>query len=179
MSRRFIAAAALAVSAALLAGCSQQPGTAAFVEGERITENEVADASATFGSLLGSAPDLSALVDALIKEKLVTPLVAEYDLTASDEDVRAYFDAYSESQGAEPLTDAQLTDAGIAVGRYLMLMGEATDSEDVDVIYEEILASFQSADIEVSPRYGEFTEDGELVAITHPWLEPLATAAVQ
>ena len=170
MSRRSLAAA-LVASAALLGACSPMPGTAAVVDGERITERHVTDASATFAELLGSAPSTAAVLDALVKEKVVTPVAEEFGITASDAQVVDYFAEYSASTGAEPLEESAFTPAGLRVGRYLYLMGEAQMSEDVQEISTGMLEAFQSADIEVSARYGAYNENGELLPTVHPWLE--------
>ncbi|NCD17613.1 MAG: hypothetical protein EOL91_09960 [Actinobacteria bacterium] len=170
MSRRSLAAA-LVVSAALLGACSPMPGTAAVVDGARITERHVTDASATFTQLLGSAPNTAAIVDALVKEKVITPVAADFGLTASDAQVVEYFGEYTASTGAEPLPESEFTPAGLQVGRYLYLMGEAQMSEDVQEISVSMLEAFQTADIEVSARYGGYNENGELLPTAHPWLE--------
>ena len=173
MSRRSIAAA-LVVSAALLGGCAQLPGTAATVDGARVTEGDVADATQDFEQLLGSAPNAVAVVDALVKEKVVTPVAAEYGITASDAQVVDYFGEYSASTGAEPLEE--FSEAGLQVGRYLYLMGEAQLSEDAMGISEDMLAAVEAADIEVSDRYGAYNEGGELLPVEHPWLKTFNAA---
>lgn len=173
MSRRIIA---LLASAALLGGCAQLPGTAASVDGERISECQVAEASETFEKLLGAAPNSTAVLDALIKERVVTPVMAEYGLTASDSEVVDYFGQYSSATGTEPLADEEYSAAGLQAGRYLVLMGAAQLHEDVQAIAAEMLTAFQEADIEVSDRYGAYNENGELAAIEHPWLTTFAAA---
>jgi hypothetical protein len=147
------------------------PGTAAVVDGARITERHVTDASATFTQLLGSAPNTAAIVDALVKEKVITPVAEDFGLTASDAQVIEYFGEYSASTGVEPLAESEFTPAGLQVGRYLYLMGEAQMSEDIQEISTSMLEAFQSADIEVSDRYGGYNENGELLPTAHPWLE--------
>lgn len=171
MSRRIIA---LVASAALLGGCAQLPGTAASVNGERISEGQVADAAVTFEKLLGSTPNAGALVDFLVKERVVTPVAAEYGLTASDAQVVEFLGQYA--TGAEPLAAEEVSPAAVQVGRYLYLMGAAQQSDDVEELSADLLAAFQGADIEVSERYGTYSENGELAAVAHPWLETLAAA---
>ena len=174
MSRRIRALGALLATAALLAGCAQAPGIAAVVNGERITENDVADASATFEALLGSAPNVSAVLDALVKEKVVVPVAADFDLEASDAEVIAYFNDYVASQGGEPLAEDQFSEAGLAAGRYLVLMGDTQAHADVLTISDQMIVAFRDADITVNPRHGSYDQDGLLTTTTFPWIHTVA-----
>lgn len=160
---------ALVAAAALLGGCAQPPGTAAVVNGERITEQQVAAASETFAALLGSVPSGAAIVDALVKEAVVTPVAANYGLTASDADVVQYLGEYAIATGTEPLAAEDYTAAGLLAGRYLVLMGEAQGSPNADVIITDVLTAFRTAEIEVSPRYGDYDENGQLLPVVQPW----------
>ena len=75
--------------------------------------------------------------------KILKPeLAAEYGITASDAQVVDYFGEYSASTGAEPLEE--FSEAGLQVGRYLYLMGEAQLSEDAMGISEDMLAAFEA-----------------------------------
>lgn len=177
MSRRIRTLGALAATAALLAGCSTLPGTAAVVDGARISESDVADATAMFGRVLGATPNPAAVLDALVKEKVVTPVAGEFDLVASDGEVVDYLNQYAVSAGGEVLDKSEFPASGLAAGRYLAIMERMSSDENAVEISGQMLAAFQDADIELSPRYGTYDENGVLSASTFDWIHTTDAAA--
>jgi len=170
VSRRTRILGALAATAALLAGCATLPGTAAVVDGQRITQGEVTEATDMFGRLLGSAPNTAAVLDALVKEKGVTPVAGDFDLVASDGEVVDYLNQYAVASGGEVLDQADLPASGLAAGRYLLLMERMSGEEAVLEISNEMLRAFQDAEIEMNPRFGSYDENGLLTATSFPWI---------
>jgi len=170
VSRRIRILGALAATAALVAGCSTLPGTAATVDGVRISESDVASATAMFGRVLGSKPNQAAVVDALVKEKVVTPVAGEHDMVVSDGEVVDFLNQYAVMVGGEVLDRAEVPSSGLAAGRYLSLMDQLSVHENAAEISSQMLGAFQHADIQLSPRYGSYDQNGVLAEATFDWI---------
>ena len=166
MRKRFMVLAA--AGAMVLTGCSQMPNTAATVDGQRITETEVTAATEQLTEVLGTAPETSLVANILMQEKLLAVLMAERGVEVSDDEAIAYLQSAADSYGTQPPED--LADSTIAIGRYDLLVSEASASEDVTEISEEFVAELTSDSVQVSPRYGEYDDSGSLVTVTPEWL---------
>src|SRR5690606_35979600 len=88
--------------------------------------------------------------------------------------------AVSPQQGAELLT-AQVEQGGgtapeggfgegvVQIAQMTLINQQIQQSPDAMMIAEEIARRVSEADIEVNPRYGELSADGQLMAPSYPW----------
>lgn len=170
MIRRVRTLAVAAVAAAVLAGCTQVPGTAAVVNGQRITERDVTDAGQTIKAVFGEAQPASVAVDLLVNEPIFTRVSAAHGIEISDDAVKQFFIDYAAQNTGQEVTQADFTPAGIDVARLLWLSSQLSGQADADQIGQELTQARQDAEIEVNPRYGEYDEAGQLVPVQLPWI---------
>ena len=67
--RKFVSAVVL-LTAAALAGCSAQPGTAAVINGTKITEGELDDATLEYVGLTGQEAQPSVVLNTLLAAEI-------------------------------------------------------------------------------------------------------------
>jgi hypothetical protein len=166
--RKFVSAVVV-LAAAALAGCSAQPGTAAVINGTKITEGELDDATLEFGDLTGEPPQPSIVLNTLLAAEVFPAIAAEHGIALSDEQVAERLDEQAALQGAEIPADGY-SSAFIDLGHYLFSATEAQSHPDATAIFEEFTAAMADADIEVNPRYGQVQDNGEIVPSQHDWL---------
>lgn len=168
-SSRIAALAALAVAGVALAGCSAQPGTAAVVDGHRITVNDVDVAHREFVAITGQDAQPVAVLNTLVAAQLLPGIAAGYDIAYSDEQIEdAFAQQIQLTGGKEP--EGGFADATIELGRYLFVLTDVQASPDGQAIAEEFGAQMADADTEVNPRYGEIDESGIISPVAHDWI---------
>lgn len=162
------ASAALAVvGAVLLGGCAQSPGTAAVVEGRVVSESAVQRTTQELAELLPNPLDTSTVLVALVVGPFFIDAAAQNGVGVSDDQARELAARIAESQGVEPDEDAL---AGMSRGTLdVFRFTLATQQLGQDVI-RDVEEQVFAADIDISPRYGDFDETGRLVTPDLPWI---------
>lgn len=164
---------AVLVAGGVLAGCSGQPGAAAVVDGRTITTAELAMAYEQLSPLFNGAGPQDVL-GVLITEPYATRLAADNGVGVNDEEALELLRSVAvQALGEEEAADLEFGPGALAVGRYSLATSAMQDLPDA----QEVVATYQErvlgADIEVNPRFGEFTDE---LAVTPPappsWVVP-------
>lgn len=171
--RRVLAPALVAGLAAsfALTGCSQveQPGTAAVVNGERITDDEVQTATRE----IAAQPNLDTVSPAQVLQmlaygKLAEPLAVKYGKVISDSTVVQALPAFKD---ASPVTLETL--------RANVLLSQNLQSQNA--FGDAFVKAAKDADISVNPRYGSVDRSAQLPLkdpVT-PWIKADAVTTGQ
>lgn len=179
MVRRKQLLSALAVAVAVgVAGCSAQPGTAAVVNGTRITEDQLDDATLEYVDLTGQPAEPAVVLNTLIAADVFPAIAAKHGLALSDQQVEQRFEELAQQQGAK-VPEGGFSPAFIDLGHYLFAAAAAQQSADAQAVSEEFSAAMSDATIEVNPRYGEVTKEGAIQPVQHPWIVQTPEAAPQ
>lgn len=172
MTRRIRTAAALAALVVAVSGC-QTPGTAAVVNGERISDRDV---SAVISDL-GANPALPAIAPAdvvpyLAYEKLLSQLAEDFNFTLSDEQVTTAFNQAMEANGAPTLDPATTDPATVDFLRTQSYIDTVTTLPNAEEVQAAFGPMVEAAEIEINPRYGiEFDpETTQFAPITPEWI---------
>lgn len=150
---------------ALLAGCSANPGTAAVIDGEELSERE---AQSVAGELSGVFGQPLTTVDAVLNyaySETFVRVAAENGLTVSDADVQDQLAALTEQSGYTP--DGEYLPQTMDIVESLMVGGQLQNDPELSAQVTEQLGE---VDIELNPRYGTI-ETGQYAAPAHPWLQ--------
>ncbi len=173
-TRRSIAAAAL-LAGLVLGGCSAQPGAAAVVNGERISENELDRALIDFAAVTGQEVEPAAMLGTLVVAPVILQAAADHGVAASDDEAAELLDRQAELAGLTPPESyghGVLQVAKMTVVNQDMAASPA-GAEAIQAVNEGIA----QAEIEVSPRYGEFdATTGQVLPQQLPWIETPETA---
>ncbi|ROR72235.1 hypothetical protein [Bogoriella caseilytica] len=163
-ARRALAATAL-VAGAVLAGCAAPPGTAAMVEGTRISSAEVDAAAREWAMATGEPLSVSQTTHLLVTAELLRPIATEAGAVFSDSELSAALDqvAANQPEGAPEEYSAATLDLARFVFQQQALAGTPVGAE--------LTEAYESADIEINPRYGTFDlATGEAAPTDFPWL---------
>ncbi len=165
MSRPLRAIAALAITGLLLAGCSTPPNTAAVVNGERITETEVADAWLALEPAVAEGVGPAIVLESLVQNALLAPVAAEFGMTASAEDIANFADTVYQGAAPDPFPEGLTNVLG-----FIILANQLNSSPLSAEIQDAYLIALQDADIEVNPRFGTINEMGALNPPAFEWI---------
>lgn len=168
MARPIRPALVLTAAATVLAGCSGSPGTAAVVDGERVTDAEVAQAVEDYASVTGQEALPGAIVYTLVDGLVLNDIAGSYGLAYSRDEVVEYFTQVAESAGGSVPEDG-LSPAFVELGRTLLVNSSVATDPEAQAIATDFVAARQAADVEVNPRYGE-VRDGQLAPTSREWL---------
>ncbi|HLS74366.1 MAG TPA: hypothetical protein VK046_11385 [Actinomycetaceae bacterium] len=161
--------AAVAVLAGLVvSGCGAHPGAAAVVNGERISENEVARAIEDFTTVTGQPVDAPMMLGTLIVAPIMVDVAAEHGVAASDAEAAALLDQQAELNNLEAPED--YSDGVLQVARMTLINQGLSQASDPQAVVDEINQRVDNADVEVSPRYGNFDPSGQIIAEPLPWI---------
>lgn len=161
---RALAAAALAVL--LLAGCAPRGGVAAYVDGEPITEGVLAETVRDIAPLSG-APVRSVL-HALIVSPAWIEAARATGVGVSEQEGRDLLDELTQEAGA----DAERVGYGpgvVAIAQVLAAQEKAAALGEGEALALAADALVRESEIEVNPRYGEWTLQG-VAPLLHPWI---------
>ncbi|MFC4554043.1 hypothetical protein [Georgenia faecalis] len=159
----------LTLAGGLLAACSAHPGAAAVVDGEEISENFLADAVRDFEVVTGQPTSAAAMISTLAITPTMLDAAAEFGIGASEEEATALLDAQIETVGGTPPADGYAQGV-IEIAQMTLVDQQIQFSEDGMAIGERIAERIAETDIELNPRYGEITADGNVVPPDYPWL---------
>ncbi|MHB1064330.1 MAG: SurA N-terminal domain-containing protein [Georgenia sp.] len=171
-SSRILSLAALAVAGVALAGCSAQPGTAAVIDGTRITIDDVDVAQREFVEITGqSDAQPRAVLNTLMAAQVLPDVAAGYGIAYSDEQITDIFAEQLTTAGNE-VPEGGFADSTLELGRYLFVLTDVQSSPDGQAIAEAFGARMKEAKTVVNPRYGEIDENGLIAPVTHDWIAP-------
>lgn len=172
------AAAAAALLGLTLAGCGANPGAAAVVNGQRITENELAAASADFAAVTGEPVEPAQMLGTLVVVPLILDVAQGLGVAATDDEAADLLDQQAEAVGVtppeEPYSEGVLDIARLAIVNQTLAASPAGMEAQA-----EIGAAIAEADVEVSPRYGEYDPSGAVVPTAFPWIVEPAGAGLE
>ena len=179
MVRRKQLLSALAVAVAVgVAGCSAQPGTAAVVNGTRITEDQLDDATLEYVDLTGQPAEPTVVLNTLIAADVFPAIAAKHGLALSDQQVEQRFEDLAKQQGAK-VPEGGFSPAFIELGHYLFAAAAAQSSPEAQAVSQDFSTAMAEAKIEVNPRYGEVSKEGTIQPAQHPWLAQAPEATPQ
>lgn len=161
MKRPPLRLTALVAAAALLAGC-QAPGTAAVVNGERLTDRDVAQFVAEAQELLNQDVSLAAGVSNLTIQMLLEPVALDHDAMVSDEEVLETLNDIRDLSGMPPVALSEVSDPTLDALRaeiWSMNIQSGQASQEFSVAAIDAL---NEADVEVNRRYQMFGTEGTL-----------------
>lgn len=169
-NRALTALTALTLAGAvLLSGCAQGPGTAAVVDGRVVSQQEVQRTTQDLAALLPNPLDGSAVLVALMVGPYFVDAAAENGVGVSDDQARALATQIAAGQERE-VADVDLSRSTLDLLKFTLaserLAQLPNGAEVLRAVEDEVFA----ADIDVSPRYGDLSETGQLVRPTMPWL---------
>ena len=165
--------AVLAVAALGLAACAGQPGAAATVDGEAISEAELAQTVADWTQLAPATP--ATVLQELVISPFVIEAAAAAGVGASEEDGREVLLAAAEDAGVDP-ADLHIGPGLLLIGQRFAAQDAALEASKGRVIEEAATTAIRDAEIQVNPRYGAW-EDLGVVAVRPPWFVGAATPA--
>lgn len=160
--------ALVAVAVLVLAGCSARPGVAAVVDGETISEAALSETVHDF-RVFSDAPPGSVL-QALVVSPFWIEAAAEAGLGTSTQEGRARLESLAAETGAAA-ERAQFGPGLVSIARVIVAQQKAIEAGVAAELAAEVDRLVREAEIEVSPRYGEWSQEG-LVATSPPWLLP-------
>ena len=165
--------AAAVVAGGLLAGCAGQPGAAAVVDGRTITTAELATAYEQLEPIFNGAGAQDVL-GVLITEPFAAEVAAERGVGVNDDEALELLRSVSvQALGEERGNALEFGPAAIAVGRYSLAASALQGLDDAQAAAEDYQERVAAADVQVNPRFGEFTDD--LVVAPPPapsWVVP-------
>ncbi|SEE96028.1 hypothetical protein [Ruania alba] len=177
-TRRIVPPVVAVLSAALFAaGCAGEPGAAAVVNGETISESELAETTEALAPFLNAevGPDL--MLATMIQAPVLLDVAAEHGVAASVDETETYLDGLSAQAQVE--APESYPAGAIEVARFLIVSGELGQSPDAQAIGAAMNEQMAELDVEISPRYGswdpELAEGSAIAPAQHDWL--LAPAA--
>jgi hypothetical protein len=170
-------AAAVALGALALTACDPlQPGSAAVVGTERITETEVNTAAyeaAEAQREAGLEPDVAELMRRQVDVRVATVLLEELADTYDVEVTRGQVDAFIRQGGGAEAWEASLVERGLSpeqareFARIQVLIDAVAEAIDPETGFTQIgaeaAALSEELGVEISPRYGQW--DSQQVTI--------------
>ena len=172
-SRPLGIAASLVAAGLALTACSAHPGAAAVVDGQRISEQTLADSSQALQPFLQTQLAPTTMLSSMIQAPVILEVAAAHGFSASADDAEAYLDSIAEQSDVD--APETFPDGTLEVTRMLMVTQMYTQSEaDAEGIQAEVTEQIADLDVSINPRYGEWDPEagnGLLIAQTTPdWL---------
>lgn len=169
--KRGLATAAV-VLGLVLGGCAAQPGAAAVVDGQRIGENQVARAVADFTAVTGQPVDTQAMLSTLIIAPILLDVAAQGGVAASDAEAVALLDGQAQALG-RTAPEEGYGEGVIQVAKMTIVNQGLMTAPNAQELVGQVNERVAQADIEVSPRYGDFDPNiGQIVTEPLPWIAP-------
>lgn len=153
---------AVALAAALaLAGCAQQPGTAAVVEGQRITESYLAATVADFAPLTGSQVTPAETLQLLVQGPVLVDAASRHGVGVSDQQAEEFLAAVVESQGIGDESD--FSEGMVLIAKMSLAGNSLATVPDSAAVFDQIAAEFADLGVTVNPRYGQWDPSGAII----------------
>lgn len=163
--RRAAAAAVVLAMAAVTAGCSSDPGTAAVVDGHEISTAELDRVADELGPYLKDASP-RAILTAILQSEAWLAVARSHDIEVTDDQGREFLDKLSEGSGADPV---EWSHESLVIARVQVASTDLTSA--TDDLQGEFTAAVADLDVTVNPRYGQYdAETGAVGAADLPWI---------
>lgn len=174
LARSLVGGLAAVLVASSLASCAAQPGTAATVDGRRITQAELEETVADLRLILGDIAT-SSVLQALIQAPVAIEAASENGVGVSDDDGRSLLATVSENAGVT--APEEWSDGALQIAKSDLSLEALSGLPDAQEVTAELNAAVAAQDIELNPRYGTVdVETGTVAPITWDWLAPDASA---
>lgn len=168
-TRRGIALA-LAVAAALAAGCSAQPGTAAVVGDHVISQATLDRYVADLEQVSGSAAEPRAGLSQLILLEVFNDVSVELGVGVTDHEAGAYLDEVVAMTGGQAPAEGY-GEGILALATWDLASQQINAGGLADVLNQQVMFELATREIDVNPRFGDFDpETGVVAAESLPWL---------
>lgn len=152
-------------AAALLAGCASSPGTAAVVDGERISEADAQALTAELNAVFGQELTVADTIGIYAQTGPILDAAEGLGISASEAQVRDLLTQQAETNGYTP-EDGQFLEQTVYIGRGQVVSSPVQQDPDaLAQVGEEI----QALDIELNPRYGT-VDAGAFIPPQPDWL---------
>lgn len=178
MIRKPFRIAALVAATALVAGCSV-PGTAATVNGERITDRAVSEFVSDQNRLFGAVSQVTIVdgITSLTFGAVAEPIAEDLGIGVTDDDASTAINDQLASLGLPAVEPADLSDGMIDVYRAVLLANKLQSDPLSAAFSEQLQTALGEAEVSVNPRYGlQGSEGGNLFApLELPWISGNAT----
>ena len=181
-SRLLGIAASLTAAGLALTACSGQPGAAAVVDGQRISENAVAQTVEVWQPLLQNQMTPAGMLAPMIQAPVLLDVAAEHGIGASADEAVQYLNDRAEQAQVTPAEE--YPEGALEVAR-MQIVVELLNSGTVDTqqISADLTERIGELDVQLSPRYGEWDPEaagGSFITPTTPeWLIAPAPEAEQ
>lgn len=149
---------ALLVGLLALSACGTQPGAAAVVNGGTIAEQDVSEASTELGHVLAGQINPQAVLQILIVGPTAIQVAASNGMGISAAEAAEFLDNEALANEQEPAEE--YSQSTLTVARYLLLDNMLRTSPDAAELSAELEERIAELDVELSPRYGEWTPQG-------------------
>lgn len=150
---------------ALLAGCAANPGTAAVIDGERMSEQDAQGMARELSELLGEPIATTQAILVYAQSEAVIQTAAESNVTITQSAVIDELDALAEMSGYEP-EDGEYRDDTVHL-MHGQFVGSALQADPTAA--ERLTERVAEIDIELSPRYGTVSGT-DFLEPAPPWL---------
>lgn len=168
-SRLLKVISAVLIAVLALGACSARPGTAAVVEGRTISENDLSLASSELSEVLGQPVNSQAVLQILIVAPTMIQVASRHGVSVSADDAQDFLAGEAASSGQQVAEGGYGTDT-VTVGRYLLLDSALRSSNEGGAIGADLQEEFADLDVELSPRYGEWTPEAGPTPVQPEWI---------
>jgi len=158
-----------------LSACGTQPGAAAVVNGSTIAERDVSQASTELGHVLAGEINPQAVLQILVIGPSAIQLAARNGMGISAAEAEEFLNNEALANEQEPAEE--YSQSTLTVARYLLLENVLRTSPDAAELGAELEEEIGALDVELSPRYGEWTPQGPVQTQPDWILEPEPQAA--
>jgi cytochrome c551/c552 len=172
-TRRSVSVAVIVAVAVGLTACAGRPGTAATVDGEPVSEAELAQTVADWTQIAPANP--ATVLQELVISPFVIDAAAQAGVGASEEDGRAILRTAAEAAGTDP-ADLHVGPGLLLVGQRFAAQQAAQEAGRASAVEQAATEAIGAADIQVSPRYGTWEVLG-VVEVENPWFVGAPTPA--
>ena len=159
----------IALAAALaLGGCAVEHGAAAVVDGEPIAVSTVDRTTRELSQIF--TVDARGVVTLLIVTPSYLAEASALGVATSHDEARAYVADVAEGAQVD-IDPAELSDASLDILRLALSEQRMAQRPDAPEVFERIRDEVTALDIQVSPRFGEFSLEGlAVVPVTPEWV---------
>lgn len=175
-TRLLKAISALLIAALALSACASRPGTAAVVDGRTVLEKDLSQTSAELAQVLGEQVSSQAVLQILIVAPTMIQVSSRNGMSVSADQAEDFLDEQAATGGQE--ATQEYGPGTVTVGRYLLLDNLVRSAPEGEQIGTELQEEINELQVELSPRYGEWTPEQGPVPVHPEWiLEPAAPQA--
>lgn len=160
---------ALVVALFALVGCAGQPGAAAVVDGRAISERALSETTTGMSPFLDAAASPSMVLDAMIQAPFAVEVASEHGVAVSTDQTADFLDEQL-AMREEAAPAGGYDDDVLSLAQYLLLLGQIDQDERAAEIHTAIAERVGAAEVQLSPRYGEWVPGQGAVPASPEWL---------